>query len=94
MDEQIELTIDGTKVQAFPGDTIMNAIDRAGKQTPVICYHPATTSEGLCRVCVVEVEGWRTLAPACITKATEGLVISTKSPRVDRARRTFIHDRE
>ena len=53
-----------------------------GKNAPVICYHEATTPEGICRQCVVEVEGWRVLAPACVTKVSDGMVIHTESERV------------
>lgn len=87
---QITLTIDGQKFNVPAGTTLMSAIEQAGKKTPVICYHEATTSEGLCRLCVVEIEGWRTLAPACITQASDGMVISTNSARVIRSRRTIL----
>jgi predicted molibdopterin-dependent oxidoreductase YjgC len=88
--KQITLTIDGRKVTVLAGTTLMAAIEQSGKETPVICFHEATTSEGLCRLCVVEVEGWRTLAPACITQATDGMIISTNSERVIRSRRTIL----
>jgi NADH dehydrogenase/NADH:ubiquinone oxidoreductase subunit G len=68
----------------------MDAIARTGVETPVICYHEATTSEGICRQCVVEVDGWPRLAPACVTKVSEGMEISTDSSRVRRARRTIL----
>lgn len=88
--KQIKVTIDGQPLTIPEGTTLMKAISKAGTDTPVICYHEATTSEGLCRLCVVEVEGWRTLPPACITEAAEDMVISTTSDRVTRARRTIL----
>ena len=88
--KQITLAINGNQVTVPSGTTLMAAIDQNEKETPVICYHEATTSEGLCRLCVVEVEGWRTLAPACITQADDGMVISTNSERVIRSRRTIL----
>jgi NADH dehydrogenase/NADH:ubiquinone oxidoreductase subunit G len=90
MDERIKLTIDGQIINALPKDTLIDAISQAGKDTPAICYHPATTPEGICRICVVEVEGWRTLAPACITRVSEGMVIYTDSPRIILARKTIL----
>ena len=90
MAESYSLIIDGTQVSASPGENLDEAISRAGVTTPLICAHPATTSEGLCRICVVEIEGWRTLAPACVTKVADGMVIHTDSDRVTRARRTIL----
>lgn len=88
--ELINLTIDGRKVKVPPGTTILEAARSAGIDIPVICLHEATTAEGLCRQCVVEVDGWGRLAPACITTAAEGLVVQTASERVIRARRTIL----
>lgn len=86
----LRLTIDGVEITASKGATLMEVIGKAGKETPVICYHEATTAEGVCRQCVVDVEGWRTLAPACVTQAGDGMVIETDSERVRRARRTIL----
>ncbi|NIV11520.1 MAG: 2Fe-2S iron-sulfur cluster binding domain-containing protein [Aliifodinibius sp.] len=88
--DNIEINIDGKSFHVNKNSTLMDAIENAGIHTPIICYHEATTSEGLCRLCVVEVEGWRTLAPACITKVSPGMEIKTKSERVNRSRRTIL----
>lgn len=90
MGKYLTLTVDGQPVEAISGETLIDAISRAGTNIPVICAHPATTSEGLCRICVVEVEGWRTLAPACVTQVTDGMIIRTNSERVTLARRTIL----
>ena len=87
---KVTLTIDGQRVEAPEGSTLMQAIETIGEDTPAICYHTATTSEGLCRVCVVEVEGWGRLAPACITEVAEDMEVSTNSERVTRSRRTIL----
>lgn len=87
---KVRLTIDGREVEAAKGSTLMQAIETIGEDTPAICYHTATTSEGLCRVCVVEVEGWGRLAPACITEVSDGMEVSTGSDRVTRSRRTIL----
>jgi NADH dehydrogenase/NADH:ubiquinone oxidoreductase subunit G len=86
----IQIKIDGQEVSVPEGTTLMEAAEEAGQKIPVICYHEATTPEGICRQCVVEVEGWRNLAPACITPVSEGLDVSTNSERVQRARRTIL----
>ncbi|MDH5605740.1 MAG: 2Fe-2S iron-sulfur cluster-binding protein [Anaerolineae bacterium] len=86
----INITINGNTLSVPTGITLMEAIALAQEDVPVICYHEATTSEGLCRQCVVEVEGWRILAPACITPVSEGMVLETDSERVTRARRTIL----
>jgi NADH dehydrogenase/NADH:ubiquinone oxidoreductase subunit G len=85
-----KLTIDGQEITSEDGETILDAAKSAGIVVPTICWHPATTSNGLCRMCVVEVEGMRLLQPSCIVKATEGMNIQTRSERVIRARRTIL----
>lgn len=86
----IKISIDGQTIEAEENSTLMDAIHKSGIQTPIICFHEATTSEGLCRLCVVEIEGWRTLAPACITQISPGMKVSTRSDRVTRSRRTIL----
>jgi NADH dehydrogenase/NADH:ubiquinone oxidoreductase subunit G len=88
--DNITISIDGKMVQTPPNATILEAIRSTGKDVPVICFHPATTPEGICRQCVVEIEGWRRLAPSCVTRVAEGMVIHTQSERVIRARRTIL----
>jgi NADH dehydrogenase/NADH:ubiquinone oxidoreductase subunit G len=90
MTDTISLTIDGEQVTVEPGLTLLAAAREAGKEIPTICYHEATTSNALCRLCVVEVEGQRLLQPACIVKAVSGMQVRTRSPRVDRARKTIL----
>ena len=86
----IRLTIDGQEVAVPPGTTILDAARTIDKNIPVICYHEATTSKGLCRVCVVDVDGGRLLQPACIVACQEGMVVDTRSERVERSRRTIL----
>jgi len=91
MTDPVNLTIDGITVSVEPGTTILKAARQAGIDTiPTLCYHDYCTPNGLCRVCVVEVEGSRTLIPSCCTKATEGMKVTTRTPRVERARRTLL----
>ena len=87
---EISLTLDGQAVNVPADWTILQALEHFEIKTPVICYHSATTPEGICRQCVVEVEGRRTLLPACVTQVSEGMVIHSGSERVVRARRTIL----
>jgi len=87
---EVTLTIDGNTISVPTGSTILEASQVCGISIPTICFHTATTSNALCRICVVEIAGQRLLQPACIVKAAEGMQIQTKSERVFRARRTIL----
>lgn len=86
----VSLTIDGQVVQAPAGSTILQAARLVGEAIPTICFHEYCTANALCRICVVEVEGARVLAPACVAPVTEGMAIQTRSPRVERSRKTIL----
>src|SRR5512139_1286789 len=86
----ITLTMDGKEITIEEGQTLLEAARENGIDIPTICFHEATTANGLCRMCVVEVEGMRLLQPACIVQAGEGMKVRTRSERVDRARKTVL----
>jgi NADH dehydrogenase/NADH:ubiquinone oxidoreductase subunit G len=86
----VTLTIDGAPVAVSPGTTILKAAETLGRQVPTICYHDHCTANGLCRICVVEVEGVKPLVPACLSRVSEGMKISTSSARTERSRRTIL----
>jgi len=90
MENDVHITVNGLEVAIPSSYTLMQAIETTGARTPVICYHEATSSEGICRQCVVEVKGWRVLAPACVTRVSDGMEVCTNSERVTRARRTIL----
>ena len=90
MPEDISLSIDGTKITVPPGTTIHKAAESAGIPVPTICYHDHCTANGLCRTCVVEVEGARVLAASCVAQVSEGMVVYTNTERVERSRRTIL----
>lgn len=90
MTEMIHLTIDGQPASAEEGTTILKAAQALGISIPTICYHPACTSNALCRICVVEVEGSRTLVASCVARVSEGMQVRTTTERVNRARRTIL----
>ncbi|MBU2611938.1 MAG: (2Fe-2S)-binding protein, partial [Chloroflexi bacterium] len=83
----VNLTINGQKIQARAGQTILQAARAAGIHIPVLCEHPALPPDGACRICLVEIEKQRALQPACTFPATEGLIIQTQSPRVVESRK-------
>ncbi|MBK8019924.1 MAG: (2Fe-2S)-binding protein [Chloroflexi bacterium] len=90
MSETVTLTIDGQEITVPAGTTLLEAARQLGQDVPVICYHDATTSEGLCRICVVDVNGGRRLMPACVTPCQAGTKVETRNERVDRSRRTLL----
>jgi NADH dehydrogenase/NADH:ubiquinone oxidoreductase subunit G len=90
MENPVSLTIDGLKITVEEGTSILMAAEQVGIKIPTICFHEATTSYALCRICVVEVEGSRALVPACVAKVTEGMEVQTRSARIDRSRRTIL----
>ncbi|MGK0275911.1 MAG: putative molibdopterin-dependent oxidoreductase YjgC [Ilumatobacter sp.] len=87
---QVTVKINGGDVTVDKGDTILTACTQAGIDTPTICYAENLTPVNACRVCVVEVEGNRTLVPSCSRPAEEGMVISTDSDRVKHSRKMVL----
>ena len=86
----ITFLMDGKEITVEDGQTLLDAARENGIDIPTICFHEATTSNALCRICVVEVEGMRLLQPACIVKAAANQKVQTRSERVVRARKTIL----
>lgn len=91
----INITIDNKKMSVPAGTTIYKAAKAADIDIPVLCYMDLNdlgieNKPGGCRICVVEVEGRRNLAPSCSTVCTEGMVVKTHTTRVINARRTVL----
>ncbi len=86
----VNLTIDGAEVSVAEGQTILDACNAAGVDTPTICYGPTVTPVNACRVCVVELEGSRTLVPSCSRPAEDGMVVRTDTDRVDHSRKLVL----
>lgn len=86
----ISLSIDDQEISVPEGTTILEAAQELNIDIPVICYHDATTSNGLCRICVVDVNGGRVLQPACIAHCANNARIETRNERVERSRRTIL----
>src|ERR1051326_5155483 len=85
--KMVELTVDGQSVRVLEGSTILDACRRAQIDTPTLCYGDTLTPVNVCRVCVVELEGARTLVPSCSRRAEDGMVVHTDSERVRTSRR-------
>ena len=87
---QVRVRIDGAVVAVDEGATILDACTQHGIDTPTICYAENLTPVNACRVCVVEVEGNRTLVPSCSRPAEDGMEIQTDSDRVRHSRRMVL----
>ncbi len=90
MTNEVTLTIDGQPVAVPAGTTLLKAAQQLGEHIPTICYHDHCTANALCRICVVEVEGARVLAPACVAQVSDGMVVRTRTERVERSRRAIL----
>lgn len=93
--ETVKLTIDNKVVEVPKGTTIYHAAKKLGIDIPVLCYMQLEdlnieNKPAGCRICVVEVEGRRNLAPSCSTDCVEGMVVKSHSMRVINARRTIM----
>lgn len=86
----VELTVDGRPVTVAEGSTLLDACRQCGIDTPTLCYLETLAPVNVCRVCVVELEGSRTLVPACSRKAEPGMAIQTDSERVRLSRRMVL----
>ena len=86
----IEIRLDGKSVSVPEGSTILDAARCMGIDTPTLCYLETLAPVNVCRVCVVELEGSRTLVPACSRKVEPGMVIRTDSERVRLSRRLVL----
>lgn len=86
----VSLTINGVALNVAPGTTILDAARQAGIDIPTICYHEQLTANAICRLCTVEVQGARTLQPACVVPVAANMVVDTESPRVRSGRKVIL----
>jgi len=83
----IKLTIDGKKVETQKGKTVLESALEAGIYIPHLCHHPDLKPIGACRLCIVEIEDVEGLPSSCTTPAGDGMVVKTKTEKIDRMRR-------
>jgi predicted molibdopterin-dependent oxidoreductase YjgC len=86
----VEIKIDGQAVSVPEGSTILDSARSLGIDTPTLCFLESLTPVNVCRVCAVELEGSRTLVPACSRQVEAGMVIQTDSERVRLSRRLVL----
>ena len=84
------LTLDGEPVEFREGETIYEVSERCRREVPTLCYDPRLEAFGACRLCVVEVEGIRNPVASCTTKATEGMVVRTRTKVLEKHRKTLL----
>ena len=86
----VSVEIDGIEAKVPMGATILKAAEQVGIRIPTLCHHEDLCVAGVCRICVVEIEGQRTLQAACAYPVTQPIKIKTHSPKVRRARRHIL----
>ncbi len=84
--EMVHITIDGVPVTVPKGTLLVEAAKTIRQQIPIYCYHTKLGPAGLCRICLVEIEGMPKLQIACNTAATDGMVVRTSGEQVEAAR--------
>jgi iron-only hydrogenase group A len=86
----ISVTVDGSSALVDPGASLLDACAAAGAKVPTLCHLQGVSSNASCGLCVVEVEGAKSLVRSCVGRISEGMKVSTASPRVLRARRNAV----
>ena len=85
--ETVTIEVDGRPLDAEEGATILQTLRHHGLDLPTLCHYEGLTPASACRACVVEIEGARTLVPACSRPVQNGMKIRTNSERVRQARK-------
>ncbi len=86
MMKTVNLQINGKKVFAEEGTTILEAARQNGIDIPTLCYHPRLAPLGHCRVCIVDVQGFDKPITSCDNPVTEGMVVETTTPEIQKMR--------
>src|SRR5580693_3363720 len=76
-----QITVDGRRIDAKPGQMVLQAATEAVIHLPQYCYHPVLSIPANCRICLVEVEGIPKLVPSCQTQVRDGMVVHSKSTK-------------
>ena len=86
----ISFTLDGNRITAQPGETILQAAERNGIEIPHLCYTEGMRADGNCRACVVEIKGERVLAPSCCRQPAVDMEVTTASDRARHSQKMVI----
>jgi bidirectional [NiFe] hydrogenase diaphorase subunit len=86
----VTLTIDEKHVSAHEGQTLLEVARENGIDVPTLCHLDGTSEVGACRLCLVELAGSPRLFPACVTRAAEGMVVQTTTPKLAEYRRMIL----
>lgn len=86
----VQMTINNIKVNAEDGMTILDAAKSVGIAIPTLCHLKDLVPSGACRICTVEVDGFKGLVPACAYPVSDGMIVGTNTPRVRMARKTIV----
>jgi len=86
----VEFTLDGEQVRAPEGSTILDACTQVGTHIPTLCWGDTLSPVNACRVCMVEVEGSRTLVPSCSRAVDPGMVVTTNGERARHSRKLVL----
>ncbi len=87
---EVSVTIDGQSLKVPIGTSLLDAAKQVGVHIPTLCHHPDLKVAGVCRMCVVEIEGQRTLQAACAYPVTSPLKVHTHTRKVRQARRHIL----
>jgi len=87
MSDPIKITVDGRQVEAARGEFVIAAAERAGVYIPRFCYHPRMRTVGMCRMCLVNIDGGRgpALTASCVAEVSDGMIVDTRAPEVKKA---------
>ncbi|HOV25922.1 MAG TPA: NADH-dependent [FeFe] hydrogenase, group A6 [Pseudobacteroides sp.] len=88
--ETVNITIDSRKIQVPKNYTVLEAARFANIEIPTLCFLKDINEIGACRMCLVEIQGARSLQAACVYPVSEGLVINTQTPAVREARKVTL----
>ena len=87
---KIAFDLNGKSVEAYEGETILQAAKREGVEIPHLCYTEGMRTDGNCRACVVEVDGERVLAPSCCRFPAEGMKVTSDSERAQKSQKMVL----
>ncbi len=86
----IQLTINGKQIEVPEGTTVLRAAEQAGITIPTLCDHKELTPYGGCRLCIVEVQGFRVPIASCTLPATQGMVVNTETEALKKSRKFIL----